>query len=298
MWQGETVRRIRRLQVFPAISGVSAALAMLMAFAAAATDTTFNGAAPAWHAPPLSQSRMFRWRDTNGQPQWGPRNETLSHNWSGYGLSGGPYTSVQASWVVPTVSYETYPGSPGVEVSSTWIGIGGQDGDETLIQIGTQQMAAPSGKKGYFAWYEILPDTEVPIDSKQYPVSAGDTISAQIQCTAACRPDAISSWVLTLSNGNRWPKPYSITLAYSSSLSSVEWIVEGPCVNNCDSATPGFAFLPNYGTTTFSAITVNDTIPKLALSPNGIVMKDPNGNATSTPSDLIGGNSFTVSFAI
>jgi hypothetical protein len=297
MWRGETVRRIRRLKVFPAISGVAAALAMLMAFAAAATDTPFNGAAPALQAAPLSQSRMFRWRDTNGQPQWGPSNETMSHNWSGYGLSGGGYTSVQGSWVVPAVSYQSYSGSPKVEVSSTWIGIGGEDSDDTLIQIGTQQMAAQNGETDYLAWYEILPATEVALNSKQYPVLAGDIINAQIQCTAACRPDAISTWTLTLSS-NRWPKPYSITLPYSSSLASVEWIVEGPCVNQCDSDTPGFAYLPNFGTTTFSAVTVNDTIPKLALSANGIVMKDPNGNATSTPSAPIGGNSFTVSFAI
>ncbi|HWS09596.1 MAG TPA: G1 family glutamic endopeptidase, partial [Xanthobacteraceae bacterium] len=158
----------------------------------------------------------------------------------------------------PSVSYQSYSGSPDVEASSTWIGIGGQDGDETLIQIGTMQAAAPNGDAEYFAWYEILPDTEVPISRKQYPVKPGDTITATIQCTAACAPYGLSTWVLTLTNAGKWPQPYRITLQYASSLTSVEWIMEGPCIKDCGSSSPGFAYMPNYGSTTFSAISVNN----------------------------------------
>jgi hypothetical protein len=246
----------------------------------------------------VSQSRMFRWRDAKGMPLSGPNNETLSNNWSGYGINGGgTYTTVQGSWTVPAVSYQAYSGSPDVEASSTWIGVGGQDGDETLIQIGTMQAAAPGGDTEYFAWYEVLPDTEVPISRKQYPVKPGDTITATIQCTAACAPYALSTWVLTLTDAGNWPQPYTITLQYASSLTSVEWIMEGPCIKECGSSSPGFAYMPNYGSTTFSAISVNNTAPKLERSPNGIIMKDPNGNATSMPSDP-NGNSFTVNFTI
>jgi Peptidase A4 family len=249
-------------------------------------------------ADPWSQARMFRWRDAKGMPQSGPHNETLSNNWSGYGVSGGTYTAVQGTWVVPSVSYQSYSGSPKVEASSTWIGIGGQESDPTLIQTGTMQVAGPTGETQYFAWYEILPDTEVPISPKQYPVKAGDTITATIKCTAACGSYALSTWLITLTNANRWPKPYSITLQYASSLTSVEWIVEGPCINNCSSSEPGFAYLPNYGSTTFSAISVNNANPNLSRSPNGIIMKDPSGKAMSSPSDPVGGNSFTVNFTI
>src|SRR5580704_15802405 len=123
----------------------------------------------------ISQSRMFRWRDAKGMLLSGPQNETLSNNWSGYGINGGgTYTTVQASWTVPAVSYQSYSGSPDIEASSTWIGVGGQDSDETLIQIGTMQAAAPNGDAEYFAWYEVLPDSEVPISRKQYPVKPGD----------------------------------------------------------------------------------------------------------------------------
>jgi len=246
-----------------------------------------------------AQSRMFRWRDAKGMLLSGPNNETLSNNWSGYGINGGDtYSVVQGTWTVPSVSYQSYSGSPDVEASSTWIGIGGQDSDETLIQIGTMQAAAPNGDAEYFAWYEVLPDSEVPISRKQYPVKPGDTITATIECTAACAPYALSTWVLTLTNAGRWPQPYTMTLQYASSLTSVEWIMEGPCIKDCGSSSPGFAYMPNYGSTTFSAISVNNTAPRLSRAPNGIVMKDPNGNAMSMPSDPIGGNSFTVNFTI
>jgi Peptidase A4 family len=246
----------------------------------------------------ISQARMFRWRDAKGMLLSGPHNEALSNNWSGYGINGGGnYTAMQGTWTVPAVSYQSYSGSPDVEASSTWIGVGGQDGDETLIQIGTMQAAAPDGGTEYFAWYEVLPDSETPISRKQYPVKPGDTITATIECTAACAPYALSTWVLTLTNPGSWPQPYTLTLQYASSLTSVEWIMEGPCIKDCGSSSPGFAYMPNYGSTTFSAISVNNATPKLARSPNGIIMKDPNGNAMSMPSDPIG-NSFTVNFTI
>jgi|GEM_PF-4534641 len=245
-----------------------------------------------------AQSRMYRWRDAKGMPLSGPSNETLSNNWSGYGINGGgTYTTVQGSWTVPAVSYQSYSGSPDVEASSTWIGVGGQDSDETLIQIGTMQAAAPNGDTEYFAWCEALPATEVPISSKLYPIKPGDTITATIQCAAVCAPYALSTWVLTLTNAGRWPLAYRITLQYASSLTSVEWIMEGPCIKDCGSSSPGFAYMPNYGSTTFSAISVNNTTPKLERSPNGIIMKDPNGNAMSMPSDP-NGSSFTVNFTI
>ncbi len=202
MWHGKTDAgaRSRALTFFMQFS----VPAMVLAWAAGPwTDTiAVKGVAANSQAlKQISQSRMFRWRDAKGMLLSGPNNETLSNNWSGYGINGGDtYTTVQGSWTVPAVSYQSYSGSPDVEASSTWIGVGGQDGDETLIQIGTMQAAAPNGETEYFAWYEVLPETEVPISRKQYPVKPGDTITATIQCTAACAPYALSTWVLTLTN--------------------------------------------------------------------------------------------------
>ena len=72
---------------------------------------------------------------------------TTSDRWSGYALIDGVYTSMQGSWNVPTISYAQ--GSlPGVrQVSSTWIGIGGNDpNDNTLVQLGTLQAVDANGQ--------------------------------------------------------------------------------------------------------------------------------------------------------
>src|SRR5258708_11833524 len=190
--------------------------ALVLAWAAGAWADTIGGksAAARLQAPAqVAQSRMFRWRDAKGMVLSGPNNETLSNNWSGYGINGGgAYTVVEGTWIVPSVSYQSYATSPDVEASSTWIGIGGQDGDETLVQIGTMQAAAPNGDTEYFAWYEVLPATEVPISRKQYPIKPGDTITATIQCTAACASYALWTWALTLTNAGRGPNPYTVPL--------------------------------------------------------------------------------------
>lgn len=56
-------------------------------------------------------------RDPAGRPIYGPLNFLISTNWSGYAICGNPnspspcpatgnsYTSAQATWVVPSVSY-------------------------------------------------------------------------------------------------------------------------------------------------------------------------------------------------
>ena len=152
MWHGKIDARARsRALTFLMRFSVPA---MVLAWAAGPwTDTlAVKGAATNLQAiAQISQSRMFRWRDAKGMLLSGPHNETLSNNWSGYGINGGGnYTAMQGTWTVPAVSYQSYSGSPDVEASSTWIGVGGQDGDETLIQIGTMQAAAPERRHRIF----------------------------------------------------------------------------------------------------------------------------------------------------
>src|SRR5437867_7169793 len=61
-----------------------------------------------------------------------------SSNWSGYAASGGTFTSVTATWTVPTVSAN----STGAD--ATWVGIGGLSSRD-LLQAGTQGLSAVAG---------------------------------------------------------------------------------------------------------------------------------------------------------
>src|SRR4029077_10246853 len=129
MRHGKIDARVRwRLLTF--LTGFSVPAMVLAGVAGPWTDTiAVKGAVTDLRSiAQRAQSRMYRWRDAKGMPLSGPNNETVSNNWSGYGINGGgTYTTVQGSWTVPAVSYQSYSNSPDVEASSTWIGIGGQD---------------------------------------------------------------------------------------------------------------------------------------------------------------------------
>src|SRR5256714_8804675 len=73
-----------------------------------------------------------------------------SSNWCGYAASGGTFTSVTATWTVPTVSAT----SSGAD--ATWIGIGGLT-SRHLIQAGTQAMVDGSGTVQCSSWNAMCP---------------------------------------------------------------------------------------------------------------------------------------------
>src|SRR2546425_2673655 len=72
-----------------------------------------------------------------------------SSNWSGYAASGGTFTSVTATWTVPTVA------ATSTGADATWVGIGGLESQD-LIQAGPQAMGDGTGGAST-AWDEMVP---------------------------------------------------------------------------------------------------------------------------------------------
>ena len=139
-----------------------------------------------------------------------------SLNWSGYAVlpSGGHHvTGVAGNWTVPSAGIVP----PGF--SATWVGIGGYNTGD-LIQAGTTQ----DSLDGYYAWYEMLPDTETPIDGcsndAACTVTPGDAVSVDIHSLGG------DQWSISLTNAGKWT--WSKTVSYASTFSSAEWIVEAP----------------------------------------------------------------------
>lgn len=144
-----------------------------------------------------------------------------SLNWAGYAdLTSGGITAVNSQFTVPTAT-DVLPG-----FSATWAGIGGYNSSD-LIQAGvsennsfTTSLTGPQ----YSAWYEILPAAETPLTNcsgdANCTVSPGDKISVDIHTTGG------NVWVVNLTDGTRWS--FSITLNYTSSENSAEWIQEAP----------------------------------------------------------------------
>ncbi|HVO28568.1 MAG TPA: G1 family glutamic endopeptidase [Candidatus Paceibacterota bacterium] len=206
----------------------------------------------------------------------------MSFNWSGYEATGGTFTAVSGTWTVPAVAAAT-----STEADATWVGIGGISGQD-LIQAGTQAVVDRSGTVSYQAWYEMLPQAtqQVPLT-----VSAGDSMSASLTETSAGTATTPAQWQVTIRD-NTTGQSYQASLAYSSSLSSAEWIEEMPS----DGA--GFVPLDNFGSVPFlnGMATKNGT--PLTISGAGgqaLTMVNRSGNTLASPSTLgSDGASFTV----
>jgi len=198
-----------------------------------------------------------------------------SSNWSGYAASGGTFTSVTATWTVPTVAAT----SGGAD--ATWVGIGGLTSND-LIQAGTQAMVDGSGTVEYSTWIEVLPQSSrnVPLS-----VSAGDSVTVTVTQQSG------NDWLIAMKN-NTTKGTYSVTVQYASSNSSAEWVQEAPSVGR------GLVSLDQFGVVQFSgasAVRDGKTMSLSALGAKAITMINAQGQAIAQPSTLSSdGSSFTV----
>jgi hypothetical protein len=187
----------------------------------------------------------------------------VGQNWAGYVAASNLFfpqptvTGVSASWIVPSVQDTTTN-----TYSSVWAGIGGQF-DQTLIQAGTEQDFVDGSPK-YYAWYEMLPNYLVVIDSIQ--VSAGD----QIQTSISLVDSASSTWSISVSDqttGQSFQKDF----VYSASKLTAEWIVERPSINGA------IADLAKFDTVTFTncQATISDRTGSITGFSHNIVFMQP-----------------------
>jgi hypothetical protein len=205
-----------------------------------------------------------------------------SNNWFGYDqgslASGGrTFHSIAAAWNVPTASARTAGAN---EYSSTWIGIGGgcvdaacTVTDNTLIQAGTEQDVAAGGARTYQAWWEVVPGPSVTFSQ---PVHAGDAVAVTIGETAS----GSETWKITVADRTAgWQQV--VTVPYSSTYLTAEWIEETPVVVGTGGA--GVAALPNLSPVTFDHATVNGGSPVLGPAQR-MVLTDASGRPISVPS--------------
>jgi len=199
---------------------------------------------------------------------------STSSNWSGYVATGGKFTSVTGTWIVPTVT----GGTAGAD--ATWVGIGGID-TRDLIQAGTQA-TVNGGDVEYEAWIEMLPASSRPVF---VTVNAGDSVTVTVTQKSA------GEWTIFIKNNTNGGK-YSTTVQYTSSNASAEWVQEAP------SAGRGTIPLDDFGTLEFSGATaVRDgtTLGLTDLGAQAITMINGLRQPLASPS-VVGadGQSFTV----
>ncbi len=206
-----------------------------------------------------------------------------SSNWSGYNQGtlekgGEQFHSIAGGWVVPKATQHR---AGEAEYSATWLGIGGgciDAGctltDATLIQAGTSQDVAASGRARYYAWWEVIPAPSVTIST--VPIHPGDHVHVRIGEVVA----GSELWRIVLHNVTTG-KTFTTTVPYASTHATAEWIEETPVVVGSGGA--GVAAMPDLGTVRFSAARVDGVPAHLVRSEKvRLVSGD---TVVATPSD-------------
>ena len=211
------------------------------------------------------------------QPQ-GPTGTAVrgtSRNWSGYVATGGTFTSVSGTWIVP----QPDPNVAGVD--ATWVGIGGANSTD-LIQAGIEATVNPDGSIEYDAWTETLPQSTRTIS---LTVNGGDTVSVSIAEQSG------GTWLVEMKNATTG-RTFTTTIRYASSRSSAEWIEEAPSIGR------GIAPLDSFGIVKFtSGTTVVDGTKKTIAAANAkaVTMADGADQPLAVPSGIgSDGSSFSV----
>ena len=145
---------------------------------------------------------------------------TSSLNWSGYAVTGSGISAVSSTFTVPSAGLVP----PGF--AATWTGIGGYNTSD-LIQAGTAEQSLPSNPAlgpQYYAWYELLPNSETQLTNcsgdANCTVTPGDSISVNISDVSG------NTWSVSVADSGKWS--WSQDVSYGSSKSSAEWILEAP----------------------------------------------------------------------
>ena len=153
-----------------------------------------------------------------------------SSNWAGYVATPGTFTSVSATWTVPTAtctSVSTY--------SSVWVGIDGYQ-SPSVEQDGTEADCV-NGAAQYSAWYEMYGNTDPQCNcyssvTVNHLVVPGDVVTGTVQ-------EISGTWTMTLSDATQqWT--FSTTATSPTPVpaqSSAEWIFERPNLCSTSSCT-------------------------------------------------------------
>src|SRR2546430_13757620 len=161
--------------------------------------------------------------------------QSTSSNWAGYSAFNGRYTTVSASWKQPTASCTSQ-----TTYSSFWVGLDGYN-SSTVEQTGTSA-DCNGGSARYYAWYEMYPKFPVNLSIAVRP---GDSMSGSVTT------DGAGHFTLHIHNGTTGGDFVTTQTSKKARLSSAAAIAEAP------SGSGGVLPLTNFGTASFSAVTVN-----------------------------------------
>jgi len=214
---------------------------------------------------------------------------STSLNWAGYAdvVKSGSVYLVNASWIVPNVQ----PSKSSTYVA-VWVGIDGYN-DSTVEQTGILA-ESQHGTVSYSAWYEFYPSASVSAPKKD-TVKPGDLIVAWVQYNAntgtftTVLKDVTEHWTFTS----------PATTVSGADRDSAEWIVERPAIAGSLTTLANFnvADFGQYYTNVANTCYFNNLILIGNSNWISIIMVSNNGQTLASPSSLINGNSFNVTYS-
>jgi peptidase A4-like protein len=200
--------------------------------------------------------------------------DEYSTNWAGWDNTGSTYTTVTASWIQPSVICSTK-----TAYSSFWIGLDG-DGSNSVEQTGSEADCS-HGRPVYYSWYEFYPAYPVNYSN---PVRPGDHFSASVTSNGS------GKYTLVLSDTTAGWTHTTTGTASSATNASAEAIAEAPSSNR------GVLPLADFGTVTFTNVTVNGAALGTVPTANRLTMVTSGGATKASTSTLSGNNTFTVTW--
>jgi hypothetical protein len=149
--------------------------------------------------------------------------QLTSDNWSGYGVSGGPFTGVSGTFTVPYIS----TAANCTDDVDTWVGIDGFNTstftDSSLIQAGVEASDTDPntgdctpGTFYAWSWWEVLPAPETEWDIS---VSAGDQVTVDIG------QESNGDWGIQMTDDTTGQSDET-EVNYDGPGETAEWIVE------------------------------------------------------------------------
>jgi len=199
-----------------------------------------------------------------------------STNWAGWDNTGSTYTTVSASWVQPAAASCPKRGST---YSSFWIGLDG-DGSNSVEQTGSE-VDCSHGSPVYYSWYEFYP---------AYPVNFSNTVRPGDHFSASVTSNGGGKYTLVLSDTTQGWSHTITSSASGATNASAEAIAEAP------SSRSGVLPLTNFGSMSFTNVTVNGAALGTVPTPNQLTMVTSGGTTKASTSALSGNNAFTVTW--
>lgn len=292
---------VAALAALPALAGaafvpVARAAALRPATSTASAPATATVTLPRITIPPLGQSQPLLGQS---RPLRGTR--STSPNWAGYDVTGGPFTTVTATWQQPRVRSSSFFAD-----TAFWVGLDGDTTDpvndppQTVEQIGTEGYSLLGGVY-YDAWYEMYPAAPVFLTGKKnkLAIRAGDKITASVTWVPATpatdtSPATEEAFTLTLVN-HTTGKSFTFTetvdkMSVPPARSSVEVVAEAPSLSD-GSILP----IARFGLATFRGCAFEgQSIGAFDWSRIAMVSNDTNATEVATSALSPDGTVFTV----